>query len=203
MDLDLATAFDFISRVALSEKKVKDGIVDLVDYCESQLPSNVWEQIRGLDFEGDVTRLAQWLEAVLTNEPPAENIQAFWFGLYNPITDDQDTSCDLYLSGSVDFDPEDETGDWTCWEQDSYLPDQKYAHSQVLDSIYKLVAGKDEAEIGEYVLCLGYACLAIREVCDKIESRLLLGTRKWRGVAAGFDSGDFIVLGRIRDSGWS
>ncbi len=53
-------------------------------------------------------------------------------------------------------------------------------------------------EIGEYVLCLGYAALVVKTICGKLEKKLLLGDRASRAVVIGFDDGDYIVLDEIR-----
>jgi len=197
MGFDLAESYKSIRDVLAANTGLKAGIVELIVYCESQVPSDVWESLRSLDFETDVIALRQWLEKVLSTERPKREIEVFWFGLFNPVLDNGQATCGLYVSGSTNFDLEDETGDWAGWTDDSYLPERRYANSQVLHNIYSAVAGTEAAGIGEYVLCLGYACMAIRKVCEEIDPSLLIGDRDTRAVAVGFDSGDFIVLGSV------
>jgi hypothetical protein len=52
-------------------------------------------------------------------------------------------------------------------------------------------------DIGEYVLCLGYACLAVKHLCEVVPPDLWLGSKDKRAIAVGFDSGDDILIGEI------
>lgn len=55
----------------------------------------------------------------------------------------------------------------------------------------------------EYPLCLGYAAFALREVlAEQLSPELILGESDGVGVTAGFDSGDFLHVGTVRDSGF-
>jgi hypothetical protein len=53
----------------------------------------------------------------------------------------------------------------------------------------------------EYPLVLGYGAFAVRELLAQVEPSLLLGRTDSVGVAVGFDSGDFVLLGRIVPDG--
>jgi hypothetical protein len=156
MSFDFAKATDYIEQIVRSDSSIGAGMSQLMDYCESNLPNSVWASIRQLDFEGDAAKLRTWLESVLSSQPASSAINVFWFGLFNPVRNGE-TSCDMYVSGSTKFDPEDDTGDWAAWDDNSYLPDGRYAHSQVLKEIYRLVSKTEVAAEGEYILCLGFA----------------------------------------------
>ena len=142
----------------------------------------------GLELEKDVATLHHWLGQVLSSEPPPETIKAFCFGLFNPVRGNGVISCDLYVSGSRRFDPNDNDSDWACWTPDSYFPRSRHADSSALHEIYQLVSGTEVAQPGEYVLCLGYACLAIHRILDDLPLDPSLP------VAVGFDEGDFIMV---------
>jgi hypothetical protein len=194
MDFDFAKAAAYTENVVKSAKSVSAGMTELIDFCETNMPNPVWASIRKLDFESEVTRLHIWLEQVLTQEPPDKEINGFWFGVFNPELEDEQIGCDFYVSGSTRFDPNDETGDWSTWEDDSYLPEDRYANSQILNEIYRLVNESGTTEIGEYILCLGYTGLAVKQLCAALNPALLRGERETRAVAVGFDEGDFIVI---------
>jgi HEAT repeat protein len=49
----------------------------------------------------------------------------------------------------------------------------------------------------EYPLVLGYSAFAVRELLGQVEPPLLLGRAESLGVAVGFDSGDFVLLGEL------
>lgn len=204
--------FDYIQHVLNSASSISNGMTQLLDYCDVNLPNPLWGKIRNLEFESDTTNLRFWLENVLSNEPPSQEINGFWFGLYNPVLDNGEVSCRLYISGSTKFSREDETGDWAAWDNSSYLPEGRYADSKVLHELFRLIENVRERfhlhnrnadffveeiyglEDGKYLLCLGYACLAVKAICGSINPKLLFGERDTRAVVVGFDSGDWIIL---------
>ena len=193
MGFNFANAYEFVKRTVESGSEVADGMSELIGYCEKKKRNVVWKEIRKLNFNEDAERLREWLVEVLSTEPPANEIKAFWFGLFNPAHDDGRVSCCLYISGSTRFNE----ADWACWAHDSYVPDGRYADSKVLDEIYSLTNEQGVGDIGEYVLCLGYACLAVKHLCETVPPELLLGSRDTRAVAVGFDSGDEILIGDV------
>jgi hypothetical protein len=192
MGLNFVEANEFIKRTIESGNDVAAGMTELVGYCKKKKPNVVWKEIRQLDFRDDVERLGKWLVEVLSTEPPANEIKAFWFGLFNPVLDDGRVSCCLYVSGSTRFGEIDRP----CWRDDSYVPDGRYADSKILNEIYSLTNEKGLGDIGEYVLCLEYACLAVKHLCETIPQELLLGLNDKRAVAVGFDAGGDGILVR-------
>ncbi|HZL38040.1 MAG TPA: hypothetical protein VFC78_22180 [Tepidisphaeraceae bacterium] len=53
----------------------------------------------------------------------------------------------------------------------------------------------------EYPICLGYAALVVRELLLAVDPRLVLQGGDEVGVAVGFDSGDFVSLGKVTNQG--
>jgi hypothetical protein len=168
---------------------------ELLVACSARLPHPVWEHLHRLDFEGDVGLLRDWLERLLVRQPPPEHINGLYFGLAEYSDEGRDgTICRLGLVGGTSFDPVDEACVWAV--EPAYTPDGGTAESAVLSTIYRQVqaAGEAVATLGEYVLGLGYACLAVRTLCESLP-QLILGPAVWRGVAVGFDCGDAVILG--------
>lgn len=198
---DIAKSHDAVVTVLASNATVADGMAQLVDFCADQESWRGWSALRKLDFVADERRLKHWLRSVLTKEPPPKSINAFWFGLFNPIVEDKAT-CSLYLAGSRSFDAADETFDWACGPD--YFPNGRHARSQVLGEIYRNVnkVKGPVSEYGEYVLCLGFGGLIINTLADRISPEIWLGNSEARAVAIGFDSGDGILLGSIMKTGW-
>jgi len=198
--------YDYIGQVVLSGANVTNGMAQLVAYCEQEQPDPRWERLLRLDYAASVSQLADWLTDVLTTEPPGADINGYWFGLYNPMLDDGGDGCQLYISGSTTYTPHDRTGDWATWEADSYKPDKRYADPTMLTILFRmtspLVPGSINSEVGEYVLCLGYAALAVAYLCQTLPPAVWLGDRDERAVALGYDSGDCWVLGTMLRSGW-
>jgi hypothetical protein len=198
MSDELAGKHETVRQIVASAPKTEDGMLQLIDYCKRQLPNRIWDRFNRLDYEKDVKRLGGWFRSLLISEPPPGNINAFWFGLFTACKEDGKETFSLYVIGSTSYDSSDDSGDWACITNESFVPKGRYAKSKILSEIYELVS-KDEAvkEIGEYVLCLGYAGLAIKEITRGIEPRLLFGLRDSRAIAVGFDEGDFITLNPI------
>lgn len=186
---DLATPFDFIDNLVEVSPNVSSGMTSLLDYCESKLSNSVWLKIGEMDFASDVQHLSNWLIQVLLVEPPADEIKALWFGVYNPVKNGK-TSCRLYVSGSVS---EPDKPDWAVWNEKSYLPERRYADSAVLSEIYAMLTENDMQYDGEYILCLGYACLAVKSIFDDVAFE-----QNKFDIAVGFDEGDYIMVkGRV------
>jgi hypothetical protein len=187
---------EFIQKVLGHSYSTQPSVNFLLEYCADTSESIAWRKISELDFEKDVKHIQNWLKKTFTAQPPAEFIQAFWFGLTNPVLNDGETSCDLYVSGSIHFDTNDPTGAWTHLDPTFYLPKGCYAQSTILDRIYYLIHQYKVVDLGEYVLCLGYACLAVRSACSQIEKHLLYGFSGPRPIAVGFENGDLIHIER-------
>ena len=178
---------DYLKELIRSSLDVKSAFVQLIDYCENKWLHKHWQFFRGIEVEDDLAQLRQWLREVLVTEPPPQYVKAFWFGIFNPVRAGGLASCDFYIMGSSEFDPKDESSDWACWSSDSYLPEGRYANSQVLATIYSLSllgSDSDSQQRTEYVLCLGYTYLAVKEIWQDPP----------RPIAVGFDSGDFLLL---------
>src|SRR5262245_15187147 len=124
----------YIEQVVRSGSTVSRGMAALITYCEENRPSPVWQEMRKLDFEGELPHLRAWLGDVLASEPPGAEIQAYWFGLFNYLEDGVE-SCDLYVAGSDHFDPDDLSPDWAV--NPSYFPEGKYAESRVLAALHQ------------------------------------------------------------------
>lgn len=194
MAIDLTEGRKLIQSILVRSMSIRPGMNFLLEYCSKICDSPVWQQIGYLNFEKDSLALQVWLNKTLAHHPPADSIRAYWFGLFNPILNDGEASCGLYLSGSVNFDAEDATCEWACLDDDSYLPEGAYAKSVILHEIYRRVYQYEVGELGEYILCLGYACLAVQSAIKAIDKSYQHGLYGPRPVAVGFDSGDFFFV---------
>lgn len=187
-----------IAEISANPEPVVQGMSKWLDYCDSVAPAHkdVWAQVAKLDFEADQRHLTEWLSQLLATEPPSHDINGFWFGLFNPCTAHGEVSCQAYLGGSSEFDPESESDEWVC--QLSYLPVSRYANSVVLPEIYRLVGlindPEDAPYLGEAFLCHGYLALVVSNWCHGAMKSQLIGKAAYRAIAMGHDSGDFYRL---------
>jgi hypothetical protein len=193
MEHDLGAWYGEVSKSLDAQASLADGMRALLAYCEKQYRWRGWGQIRDLDFDSDITKLEKWLNGVLKKEPPPSSVTAFWFGIFNPVYDGE-TSCDTYIAGASEFDPEDKSFEWACGPD--YFPGDRYAHSRILNDIYQIVKGalSPASAMGEYILCLAYTAFAVKELTERVDKKLWLGKSKQRGLAVGFDSGDGVLL---------
>jgi hypothetical protein len=148
-----------------------------------------------------------WLQRPFRDEPPDWPLRGLWFGLYNPCYDGCTPAADLYVCGSERFYADPDDNDWVVGPR--WWPEDRYARSAVLADVYRIAyrqgAGRDERDgcLGndaEYPRCLGYGALAVRALLGAVEPSQILERADEVGVAVGFDSGDFVLLGRmVRD----
>lgn len=198
---DIVQAHDTVAAVLSTPIAVDDGMSLLIDYCAEHEPWQGWDVLRKLEFESDQLNLKRWLEDLLTQEPPPDDVNAFWFGLFNPVIKGKST-CGLYAAGTKTFDREDEDFEWAC--DPAWLPDGRYAKSQILNDIYQRVnKAKDSVSSYQYVLCLGYAGLVLNQLATTLPLSTWLGKESSRALAIGFDSGAGILLGSFTKQGWN
>jgi hypothetical protein len=203
--------YDQLGVIQVSTLSVVEGMTLLLDFCQAALPLHDYETLRALPYDADSLSLRAWLTDVLTTEPPASEIRAFFFGLYEPYLEDGAPACQMYVSGSTRYDPQDRSGEWATWNADTYNPEKRYADSPVLTQLYRLVQPRDEIQdIGfhdeshdaEFLLNLGYAMLIVKNLCCSLPPALFLGQATERAVAMGYDSGDLIPMGMITPQGF-
>jgi hypothetical protein len=205
--LDLAKMHDWIVAEFARCRPVADSMAALIKQCEKAQPHPDWAKLQALPF-ADLSPLIDWLQVPFREEPPTVLLRGLWFGLFNPCPDGRTPVADIYVSGSERFERNHHDNSWAVGPD--WWPEARYASSSLLAEIYRIAyrQGKRVAEqkgcLGndaEYPLCLGYGAFAVREVLAKIERSLILGESDSLGIAVGFDSGDFILLGELTHDG--
>lgn len=203
--MDIGEAFDEVVRIATTAENVNTGMTALLDYSETTYPSPIWAALRSVDYRQDAAGVTAWLRQVLESEPPSADIKAYWFGIYNPVVDDEE-SRGLYVTGSTSpYSAED--ADWACWQDDSYIPENRYAPSPALHKIFQAISQDDNLiPFAEFTLILGYSALAVTEAIRSALPALFFGqsttSTGTRQVGLGFDDGDYLFLGTITASGF-
>ena len=194
-------AHDWIAELVRDEAPVKSAMNELVTRCAAEHPHADWPKFKKLDIEPELPLLERWLRNVLTNEPPAPNITAFWFGLYNPATRNT-VRTEMYVAGSNRYAGNASPIDWQCGPD--YWPGDRYAGSRVLAQLYTYAYSgrKGLQNDAEYPLALGYAAFAVAHLCRTLPAPVLLAGAKERAAVVGFDSGDYLTVGDIRQNGF-
>lgn len=207
MEFDLGQAHDWILTELARKRPVAQSMTALIDRCEAARPHPDWAQLRSLPY-ADLSPLLAWVEQPFRGEPSEVPLAGLWFGLFNPCPDGHTPVADIYVCGSERFDPDPHDNSWA--EGPDWWPDARYADSEVLADIYRFAyreGGRVEEQeecLGndaEYPLVLGYGAFAVRELLGRVEPALVLGRSDSLGIAVGFDSGDFVLLGRLLRDG--
>jgi len=179
---------------------VADRMAAVVAVCERSVPHPDWAALRELPYYR-LAPLRAWLRRLFVEEPPAVPLAGLWFGLYNPRRG-RATTADLRLGGSTRF-TDDGKLEWAC--ELEYRP-QVSARSAMLRSIYAIPNGSEAGQLGnaaEWSLCLAYSAFAVQRLLSEVEPGLILRGSESVGVAVGFDSGDFLLVGRLTSQGFA
>lgn len=206
MAISLGAMFRWIRAELPSGRPVGESMADLITQCELAHPHSDWEQLRPLPYD-DTDPLYDWLDSQFVAKTPTVLLKGLWFGLCNPIRGRNNPVADVRVSGAEKYDPTD--CEWAV--NAPWSPEAWYAESDVLADIYRIAyrrAASEEVRKGrlgnnaEYPLCLGYAAFALREVFTHLYPASVLGESNSVGVMVGFDSGDFLHVGTVRESGF-
>jgi len=84
--------------------------------------SESWQRVRSIDWTADQVQSLTWFAGLLAATPPPRSITGYWFGIFNPVRNDEPLS-DFYIMGSAKY-PDEE---W-FFEQD-WRPQGRYATS--------------------------------------------------------------------------
>lgn len=199
-EFNMAQASGVVKTTVLSGKPMDECMADLLAYCAQAAPDPGWNTVGGIDLSVCQKSLEDWLDSTLTASPPGDNVRAYYFGIAE-IVNGSDSMMRLYVCGADEFDPDDESMDWAC--DPVYWPESRYAPAETLAQFSgSLRVSRSARPVGEYVLSLGYACLATRDLMQSLNLALLLGSAGTRAVAVGFDEGDAIVLGQLTRDGF-
>lgn len=197
MALNFATIYRFIVKEIASERTLRESMDRIIAECAKGHPHDDWKKVAALPYE-NLDDLRSWIEKPFREEPPKERLAGLWFGLFNPDNAGE-TVADIYVCGSTRFNPDPGDNSWAVGPD--WWPESKYAHSTVLANLYKIAyreAGL--ANNAEYPLCLAYGGLAVRDLI-KDEPSKFLGKSPSLGIAVGFDSGDFLHVGKLSATG--
>jgi hypothetical protein len=179
----------------------------VIDACEQSLAHPGWAAFRDLPYD-EVSAMREWLCKVFEHGPPQVRLAGLWFGLFHPSVGGGGATTDIRVGGSTRFTDNGEL-DWAYGLE--YRPVQSWARRPVLDIIHSIAYGGRRL-VGEegnrlrnaavWSLGLGYGAFAIQRLLIEIGPDVVLRGNSSAGVAVGFDSGDFLLLGRLTPGGW-
>lgn len=191
--MDFAFNGEILARHVHGDQTIGDAMRAIIDECSARHPHGDWETLRALPYD-DLSSLESWIIQPFILDPPPPTLAGLWFGMFLPIIDGE-TVMDIYVCGSERFIDNPNDNSWAVGPD--WWPQWRYAESSVLAQIYRITNA--EGGVGfdaEYPLTLGYGSLAVKHLMQKHGANLLPSPAQPIGVAVGFDSGDFILLGR-------
>ena len=202
MGIKYSEVFAKIRKLVASERSVSDSMDEVVSICARDVPHSDWRRLAALDYEGDVTLLASWIETVFKKQPAPFAIRGLWFGLYNP-SDGVKAWADMYVDSMAQYDPDDEELSW-LWTGVRQNTANADAHSACLRNIYEIgyTGASGLGNDAEWPLCLAFAAFAVRALLRGQSTRLVASTASRIGVAVGFDSGDMLKIGELTETGF-
>lgn len=198
MALNLATMHGFVVKEIASKRSLRESMDRIIAKCAKGHPHSDWEKFAALPYD-DLDDLRDWVEKPFREEPSKKKLSGLWFGLFNPVYSGKPVA-DIYVCGSTRFDPSPDDNSWAVGPD--WWPESRYAHSSILAKVYKIAYRKDGlANDAEYPLSLAYGGLAIRDLLRGAKPSVFLGMSRSLGIAVGFDSGDFVLVGKLSRGG--
>ena len=198
MSIKLQKIHRFIELEIRSGRRLTDSLERVIAKCEKDEPHDDWGEIRKVKIEDPkifAKRVKQWFR----NKKLKAEINGLWFGIFNPANGRWPIA-DFHVVGCSGFEADKNDNSWAS-ETQTWVPDDR-AYSPVLESYYR-IAYRDNGlgNKAEYPLCLAYTAFSIRDLLTTSKPSIFLRNSKSVGIAVGFDSGDFCLLGTLTEDG--
>jgi len=198
MALNLARMHGFVKEEITSKRTLHESMDRIIAKCAKGRRHDDWERLAALPYD-NLDGLREWIERPFREEPSKRKLAGLWFGLFNPVYTAKPVA-DIYVCGSTRFNPSPDDSSWAVGPE--WWPENRYAHSSVLARIYKIAYRKNGlGNDAEYSLCLAYGGLAVRDLLHEADPSVLLRSSSSLGIAVGFDSGDFVLVGKLKKTG--
>jgi hypothetical protein len=203
MGLKHSAIFAKIQELVVSDKSASACMSEIITICSRDVLHTDWSRLSALDYDGDVASLTLWIGGVFERQPAPFPIQGLWFGLCNP-TEDGKVWADMYVGSVAQYAADDKELGW-LWKGERHYPNDAYAHSASLRSIYEISYSGDGglANDAEWPLCLAFGAFAARSLLRGQSTRLVASSAIRIGVAVGFDSGDMLKIGELTERGFA
>lgn len=180
MEIDISSFFKVLDAQLAADATMQDSMEAILDTCASYKPKK-WMPYRNLNYNSDMSALMEALNKIAKSK----DVAGVYIGIFNPVVENKTTS-DMYAVGCAECDAEDEECEWVFSHKE---PEKNavYLGSEVHGDIYRLAyEDKGLGNNAEYTLCLAYTALAANRAARKMKYS--------KTIAAGFDSGDIILV---------
>jgi hypothetical protein len=185
--MNLQSLFDTAEELPHGTRNVALGLKKLARACIAEGAAIDLPAVAKLPIAKELKRLEQWFGSLWTPKPPPKRANAIYFGIAEFEGGRHDFRC-LALHGK-----EPSTEDWDFAGGKVTAPE--FAGSEVLAA---LSAKRGLFAEARHVLMLGYTALVAAHL---VRTRAAQLASQNGLVAAGYDEGDFILLGRMKRDG--
>lgn len=202
MSLNFSAIFAKIKELVASDRSVSACMGEIINICSRDVAHTDWSRLSAVDYDGDAATLTSWIAGVFERQPAPFPIQGLWIGLCNP-SEDGKVWVDMYVGSVAQYEPNDAELGW-LWKAERHYPEDAYAHSASLRSIYEIGYGRDGGlgNDAEWPLCLAFGAFAVRSLLRGQSTRLVASAAQRIGVVVCFDSGDMLKIGELTDRGF-
>lgn len=199
--LDWEDVEAFLSEQISKKKNIQEGLIELNTLFRKATKHDFLSII---DTERIKEEFNKWIVSVFSSEKLPQNIKSLHFGLFtiaDPAYNNGEDTIAAYLMGST-LTPEED--DWNCWDDDSFLPENKYiilTDFIILDKLQKKIESENDLET---LLFNGILNLVIINQLGSHVDLIFHDTLRKKGsffIGSGFDGGDTFILGKLTRNG--
>ncbi|HEX5242256.1 MAG TPA: hypothetical protein VFW23_03260 [Tepidisphaeraceae bacterium] len=183
-------------EVINADKPLAQSMATLLSFCKAEAPDEaaLWKDLRSRDFDADAQKIARMFKASLKSKPVPGKYNGMYFGL-DGLNMRDGKGIEFGCSKAFDESNDDGGSKW-AYESEFY-PFQ--IPSALLSALYNDVV--EMGSLADYLVCIAYTGLAVRDTFRDLPVNLTLGRAKSRAICFGPHDGDLFRLGTLRADG--
>jgi len=191
--------WDTIEPILVDQIKRKPTFISGYNEIKNLLANESKALLDNVDEKRLQTEFNKWISELFTKRLP-KKVKSLYFGLFSMVDPDDESEeiTTVYFCGPALTPQEDD--DWACWDDNTFLPDNKYlvlTDFIIIDQNIKLNPDmEDEISV---LIFHGLLNLLIINSFDQIRNSLI-ATHKSLYIGSGFDGGDIFVIGTLTES---
>jgi len=191
--------WDTIEPILVDQIKRKPTFISGYNEIKNLLANESKALLDNVDEKRLQTEFNKWISELFTKRLP-KKVKSLYFGLFSMVDPDDESEeiTTVYFCGPALTPQEDD--DWACWDDNTFLPDNKYVVLTdfiIIDQNIKLNPDmEDEISV---LIFHGLLNLLIINSFDQIRNSLI-ATHKSLYIGSGFDGGDIFVIGTLTES---
>lgn len=180
--MKLSEAFDGVVAIAKGAKNVDAGMSDLLAYL-AEGAGDFLKVVQSADVAADVETIRRQLITLVQSEPPPDDVDVLYFGLFDAVDQDGNEAIRYYVAGVHGYNSDDP--ETLC--DPKWWPAERYLESETLCAVKaaELSAARGNEDARELIAYAGQLGVAL--LVSKFAS---IGVFSLNRCVVGFDSGD-------------